>query len=651
MNAPCTTVAEERGQWRIGQDDAVSPTWVGLLDLPGTYSLLPANTGEADRTGHGPANARLEHPGDGAKGMPDAAFPVAANQSSGAIEPCDAPASLTSRPDLAVVMIDASAPAAGLYLLGQLALLGVPLVAAWTKTDLLQDQPTAVQTDHLAKVLGVPVVVVNPRRGQGSTQLAQQVSQTLALGPTTPRPSGLPPFAGEAPDHADRAQWELEQTSQTLFDWVARIIQRAGLDEPPSLTRSDRIDRWLLKGWVGVPVFLAVLWGMFQLASAVMQPLQAWLEEMFNGPLNQWLSGALARVGLGDTWVESLLLDGLLAAVGVVFSLLPLIAVVFLAVSLLEDSGYLTRVALLADRLMRGLGLDGRAVLPLVIGFGCNVPALTATKALPNARQRWLTALLVPYASCTARLVIFFFLARIFFPDNTGTAVFGLYVASVALIVLVGLFLRHTVARSFNREPLFLVLPPYQWPQVWPLLRSIGSRCQEFVWQAGRVIVMFSLVIWLLLCIPVHGGHSFGPATPAQDSLLGATAKGLAPAFAPAGLNDWHATAALLAGIGAKEVSVATLVTTFAMDPADHQASPHDTASQVRAAFDYSSGGHGAAAALAFMVFCLGYLPCIATMAEQRRLIGARPAWLSWGASLVLAWGLAVATFQIGRLW
>ena len=621
-NAPSTTIWPSESRWRIAAPDAGSPTWVQLVDLPGMYTIETANLDQTVAAGsrHN-GNWRSQAPGP-----PTASEPLAG---------------LPGRPDLAIVMIDAGAPAAGLYLLAQLAQLEVPVVAAVTKTDLVRGQ-VVVDLDQVAGALEVPTVVVNPRRGRGAAELAQAVNQSLAAGPAAPRPKGLPRQAGQV---------GLEQSSQDLFDWAAGAIRRSGLAAPSTATPSDRIDRWLLKGWVGVPVFLGVLWGVFELATVLIRPVQVWLEDLLAGPVTRWLSGGLESVGLGDSWFESLLLNGLLAAVSVIVGILPLIAMVFLAVALLEDSGYMTRVALLADRLMRGLGLDGRAVLPLVLGFGCNVPALTATRALPNVRQRLLVACLVPYASCTARLVIFLFMARIFFPSRAGTVVFGLYLASVGLIVLVGWLLRRTAFRDLSREPLALMLPPYQWPRVLPLLRSIGSRCRDFVWQAGRVIVLFSVVVWLLLCVPVKGGHTFGPDTPAQDSLLGAVAQGMAPALGPAGLNDWHATAALVAGVGAKEVAVATMATTFSMDPANAQASPLDTAAQVRQAFDQSSGGYGGAAALAFMVFSLGYLPCIATMAEQHRLLGARLAWLSWSLGLLVAWTLAVATFQIGRLW
>jgi ferrous iron transport protein B len=438
--------------------------------------------------------------------------------------------------------------------------------------------------------------------------------------------------------------------TEPLFDWVADVIAAAQLDRPPTVNRSDRLDRWLLKWWVGIPVFLAVLWGIFELTTVVAAPLQDLFEGFVTGTLGGWVHSGLAAAGHDGGWVESILLNGVLAGVGVVVSFLPLMAIMFAAIALLEDSGYMARAALVADRLMRTIGLDGRAVLPLVIGFGCNLPALAATKTLPNARQRLMTGLLVPYSSCTARLVIFLFMASVFFPGSAGTMVFVMYLISVAVIVLVGAVLRRTAFRDVGREPLILVLPPYQVPRVMPLVRSIALRCRAFAFRAGQVIIVLSLVVWALLSTPVTSGYSFGQEIPPQDSALGAAARAIAPVFAPAGFDDWHATASLMTGFVAKEAAVGTLATTFGMDEPDDPANPGTLADKVHAAIVQSSGGHGTAAALAYMIFCLGYTPCMVTVAEQRRLFGTKPAVAAVGASLVVSWILAVLTFQIGCL-
>ena len=446
--------------------------------------------------------------------------------------------------------------------------------------------------------------------------------------------------AGDADDLADAG---------ALFDW-AEGVQRALADAgaPPAApvrTLSDRVDRLLLDPWCGIPVFLAVMWAMFQLATTVAGPLIDGVDSLVNGTL----ADALRAVLPGPAWVEGLLVDGVLAGVGTVLSFAPLMVLVFLALAVLEDSGYLARAAFVADRAMRAIGLDGRAMLPLVVGFGCNLPALSATRALPDARSRLLTGLLVPYTSCPARLTVYILVAGVFFPDDAGTAIFAMYVASIALVVLGGLVLRRTLFRDLRREPLVLALPAYQRPRVRALLLSAWSRVASFVTKAGRIIVATLTVVWLLMAVPVAGGHPVGDV-PVGDSLYGRAAEAIAPVFAPAGFDDWHMSAALATGFVAKEVVVGSFAQSYAVEEPDDPAHAGDLGARIQDTFERTSGGHGAAAAVAFMVFVLAYTPCLATVGEQRRLFGPRWTAGAVGVQLAVAWLLAVAVFQVGRL-
>ncbi|MDR3107290.1 MAG: ferrous iron transporter B, partial [Bifidobacteriaceae bacterium] len=592
MNAPRTTVTFAAGQWRLGGAGADSPAAVQLVDLPGTYSLLAHSPDE-------------QVTADAVAGLPlpanDPARPPGQSEAAQA-------GGRQRGPDLVVAVVDANAPASSLYLVGQLAVLGSPLVVALTMADVARSGGAPVDADRLSRALGVPVVETDPRRGRGAGALAASVAAALAA---PAKPSVRLPAPAADPRR-------LAELADPLLDWVAAVTAQAGLERPPKPAKSDHLDRWLLKWWVGGPVFLAVLWAVFQLTTVVAGPLQDICESFVTGTVGGWTGAALAAVGWGGGWLESLLRDGVLAGLGVVVSFLPLMAIMFLAIALLEDSGYMARAALVCDRLMRLIGLDGRAMLPLVIGFGCNLPALAATRTLPNARQRLLTGLLVPYAACTARLVIFLFIASVFFPRQAGTVVFLMYLVSVAVIVLVGLALRRTAFRGVGEEPLILVLPPYQVPRPWPLTRSVALRCRDFALKAGRVIVLLTILVWALLSTPVAGGHAFGDSLPPRDSALGAAAQAVAPVFAPAGFDDWHATASLMSGFVAKEAAVGTLATTFGMDEPADPSRPGDLSALVQSALESSSGGHGGAAALAYMFFCLGYTPCMVAVAEQR---------------------------------
>jgi ferrous iron transport protein B len=348
-------------------------------------------------------------------------------------------------------------------------------------------------------------------------------------------------------------------------------------------------------------------------------------------------------------WLTGFLLDGVLAGVGTVLSFAPLMAIMFVAVALLEDSGYLARAAFVADRAMRALGLDGRAVLPLVVGFGCNVPALAATRTLPNARQRLLTGLLIPLTSCTARLTVYLMLAAVFFPHDAGTAVFAMYLLSALLVVGIGLLLRRTAFRDLQREPFVLALPAYQRPRLRAIATSTWVRVWSFVHKAGSIIVTTLAVVWLLMALPATQGHAIADV-PVEDSVYGKVADAIAPAFAPAGYDDWHASSALMTGFVAKEVVVGSMAQSYAVAEPEDPSLPGDLGTQLRATFDRTSGGAAGAAAFAFMVFVLAYTPCLATMAEQARIFGKRWTVGAVGAQLVLAWVLSVLAFQIGRL-
>jgi ferrous iron transport protein B len=412
-------------------------------------------------------------------------------------------------------------------------------------------------------------------------------------------------------------------------------------------TYSDRVDTVLLNPWAGIPVFLGVVWLLFELTTKFAAPLQALISHLVNGPLASAVTSVLGLVGLGDSWVRGLLVDGLLVGVGTVLTFLPVMAVMFAALGVLEDSGYLARAAFVADRAMRSLGLDGRALLPLIVGFGCNLPALAATRTLPRARQRLLTGLLIPLTSCSARLTVYVLLAGAFFPAHAGTVIFAMYLVSVMLVLGAGLVLRRSAFRDVRAEPLILVLPAYQRPHLRTLGMSVRMRLGAFVAGAGKIIVVTMLVIWVLMAFPATGQHAVGQV-PVADSLYGRAASGIAPVLAPAGFGNDHAAAALITGFVAKEVVVGSFAQSYAVAKPADAARAGGLGEQLRVSFDESSGGHGGAAALAFMVFVLAYTPCVATLAEQRRMFGWRPTASAVLAQLAGAWVLAVLVFQVG---
>lgn len=650
VNAPGTTVELQEGRWRV----AGVPC--RLVDLPGTYSL----------------DAR----------SPD--------------EQVAAHAVHDDSTDLVVLLLDAAGLARSLVLAGQVASAARPVVVALTMTDVARTRGLTVPSDTLAEQLGVPVVVVDPRTGAGLDWLASAVAlalthpRRLTTAPTrratTPgtasdaalssspdvpldaapdaAPDAVPSAATDAvlPDAASALGGAGEAAAvdtvasddeaERVFAWAADVLTavqpRGDAPRSPVRTWSDRVDRVLLDPRAGIPVLLVVMWALFQLATTVAAPLIAAVDTLVNG----WLADAV-RATLPSSgpwhWLEGLLVDGALAGVGTVLSFVPLLALVFVAVALLEDCGYLARAAFVADRAMRAIGLDGRAVLPLVVGFGCNLPALAATRTLPHARQRLLTGLLIPFTSCTARLTVYVLLASVFFPEHAGTVIFVMYLASAALVVLGGLALRRTLFRDVRREPLVLALPAYQRPAPRPIALSVWVRVLAFARKAGVIIVGTLTAVWLLMAIPVTGHHAIADV-PVQDSLYGRAASTLAPVLAPAGFGTWEAAAALATGFVAKEVVVGSLAQTAAVAEPDDPARPGDLGDRLRATFERSSGGHAGAAAAGFLWFVLAYSPCLATLAEQRRMFGMRWTALGVGVGFTVAWVGAVVVFQVGRL-
>ncbi|MEP7036272.1 MAG: ferrous iron transport protein B, partial [Actinomycetota bacterium] len=551
----------------------------------------------------------------------------------------------------------------------QVAETGVPLVVALTMLDLVAtaaDSPiAAVEPDTLAatlgSVLGIPVVPVYGRsRGDGGQVDLARAVDDVAAHPRHLTGIGAMPGAalpdGAAPDLAREVAH-----AETVFAWVEQVIEQVSVRLAPESDRetktsgggrlrrtfSDHVDSVLLNPWAGIPVFLGVVWLLFELTTKFAAPLQGLIGHLVNGPMATGVTWLLGLVGLDQGWLQGLLVDGLLVGVGTVLTFLPVMAIMFAALGVLEDSGYLARAAFVADRAMRSIGLDGRALLPLIIGFGCNLPALAATRILPSSRQRLLTGLLIPLTSCSARLTVYVLLASAFFPSQAGTVIFLMYLTSVLLVLGGGLLLRRTAFRDVQAEPLILVLPPYQRPHLRTLTMSVWLRVGSFVGRAGKIIVITMCLVWLLMALPATGGHSVGDV-PVADSVYSRVASGIAPVLAPAGFGNDHAAAALMTGFVAKEVVVGSFAQSYAVAKPADASRAGSLGEELRASFNESSGGHGGAAALAFMVFVLAYTPCVAALAEQRRLFGWRPTGSALLAQLTGAWVLAVLVFQIG---
>lgn len=624
MNAPGTTVSITCGQYRYKSSKTTkNPQNWQFVDTPGTYSLSPMSPDEQV------AVDALT----GASGMPV--------------------------PDLAVVVLDATALSRSLYLLSMVVELGLPTVVALTMNDLAVRNGCGVDAERLSHLLdGMPVVAIDGRTGNGGKALADAIAASFE---GTPVPHGLTALPTATADAdmktADGLSVWAESRADARLDWTAGILRGLDMHAVDHVTLSDRIDRVLLHPVIGVLVFLAVLFVVFQATTTLASPMQDWIDVTFRGWCADGLDLLLGLFGpsVSGGWLRSLLVDGLLDGVVTVLTFIPVMGIMFLLLSILEDSGYMARAAFVMDRAMRALGLDGRAFLPIIVGFGCNLPALAATRTLSDSRQRVLTGMLVPFAACSARLSVFLVVAHAFFPKYAGLVVFLMYVASVMVILLVGVLLRHTMFRGLEPEPLMLALPAYQCPRALQLARSVLLRLWGFIRGASVIIISMITALWLLQGIPVTANAGgFAHVDDVHDSAYGVLADAVAPVFAPAGFDDWHASAALITGFVAKEVVVGSMSQSYHADEPDdaasQQAGEGTLGQKLRASFDQSSHGHGKAAAIAFLLFALAYTPCLATVAEMRRQFGTKVAARSVLLSLAVAYVIAIIAFQTLRL-
>lgn len=476
------------------------------------------------------------------------------------------------------------------------------------------------------------------------------------------------------------------------YRFVHQITQRV-LTRPdaPATTLSDKIDRIVTHKWLGIPIFLALMWIVFKITADVSAPLLDWVDGVIGGPLTNWTIALLSAVGLSGTWVESLAVDGIIAGVGGVLVFVPVLLSLYFALALLEDSGYMARAAFVMDRLMRALGLHGKSFLPMIVGFGCNVPAIYATRTLESEQDRILTGLLVPFMSCSARLPVYILLAAVFFPAYAGVAVFSMYLLGIFMAIVIGVIFKYTLFKGKEQIPFILELPPYRIPTLRGIWTQMWERTASFVRKAWTIIMATSIVVWLLIAIPVGGQGSFANADIEQSAF--ATVSGaVAPMFAPLGFNSWEASGALVTGFVAKEVVISTMGQVYGLEGAEEagepttlladvgsiatsfvgavgdtiksiplivginlfedeaEAEPSALMGAIRTGFEQSSGGHGALAALSFMVFVLLYTPCMVAAAAARQEFGNKWMWVSVIGQFVLAWVVSLLVFQGGLL-
>ena len=425
--------------------------------------------------------------------------------------------------------------------------------------------------------------------------------------------------------YKDEAPIVVSQMRFSLVHSVARKVVRKSLTNRDRLSITDKLDRVFTNRILGIPIFLFMMWATFQLTFTVGGMLADLIDTGF-GWLGDLLTNLLHSVEAPEM-VVSLVRDGIIGGVGSVLVFLPNIFLLFLAIAFLEDSGYMARAAFVMDRLMNAIGLPGKAFIPMILGFGCNVPAIMATRTIESEKDRIITILVNPLMSCSARLPIYTLFASIFFPKNQGLVIFSLYLLGIVLAIVMAkvfslIFFRGEVS------PMIMELPPYRLPSLKISFQEAMRRSGLFLRKAGTIIFTAVLILWVFASFPSGAQYA------SEDTIAGMFGKMIAPVFKPAGFGFWQAGVALLFGTAAKEVVVGTFGALLGANGLEES---------LRDLFDPLS-------AYSFMVFSLIYIPCIATIAAIRREIGWKWALFTIVYLPILAYAVSVGIYQIGSI-
>jgi len=584
-NYPGVTVEQRMGPMSgVGRDDLT------LIDLPGIYSLTPYSE-----------DARV-------------AIDVLKGKMPG-----------TPKPDAVLLVLDSLHLTRQLMLAAPVLALGLPTLVLLNMSDLMKSRGGAVDTLKLARELGAPVAQISAVHATGLDAVPLFLTQCAI------RTSGI---------HLEqRLTLPVLGNAASTHSWAAQVSRRTGYHPPLSAESSRKLDNVLLHRIWGPLLFLVVVVGVFEVVFSIGQPLS----DGFGDLLARM--GNLVRPILPAGWIQSLVLDGAWKGISSVLVFLPQILLLFLFIGVLEDSGYLARAALIADRVMRTIGLNGKAFIPLLSAYACAVPAIMATRTIENRRDRFATILVTPFMTCSARLPVYMLLIAAFIPNIAflhgflglrTIVMLSLYLAGFVAAMTTAWLLKSSILKS-SETPFILELPQYRMPTLRSLLMRLVDRAKVFLRQAGTVILMVTLALWVLAHIPpIHLSGGTYAAPELADSMIGRLGHFIEPALAPLGFN-WKIGIGLLSSVLAREVMVSTMGTLYGADPATQ--SMH---LQTALHHDMSLGG-----ALALMIFFAFAMQCTSTMAVVRRETNSwRWPAFQFGYMLVLAYGAAFVVNQ-----
>ena len=588
---------------------------------------------------------------------------------------------IREKPKGIINIVDATNIERNLYLTMQLLELGFPMVVALNMMDELRENGGSVLVNEMEEALGVPVIPISAAKAEGLEELIQHAIhvakyQEKPLETDFCRKEegihrGIHAVMHLIEDHAEKAeipvrfaaskimeddekileQLNLTENEKNLLEDISRQTEEeTGLDRAASIAqmrfayiedvcsesvikpkesrehlRSRKIDRFLTGKYTGIPAFVGIMAVVFWLTFNVIGAFLQGLLESGITALTNVVDHAMTAAHVNSV-VHSLVIDGIFSGVGGVLSFLPIIVTLFFFLSLLEDSGYMARVAFIMDKLLRKLGLSGRSIVPMLVGFGCTVPGVMASRTLPSERDRKMTILLTPFMSCTAKLPIYAFFTAAFFPKRGALVMIGLYVFGIVMGILMALIFKKTAFKG-EAVPFVMELPNYRLPGAKNVGHLLWDKAKDFLQRAFTVIFIATIVIWFLQNFDM----GLNMVSDSQNSILALVAGVLAPIFLPVGFGDWRIVTALISGFMAKESVVSSLTVLFGSSAA-------------------LQGTLTVAGAAALLVFCLLYTPCVAAIASVKRELGGK-----WAAAMVfgqclIAWVVAFVVYQIAGL-
>ena len=595
---------------------------------------------------------------------------------------------LSEHPSGIINIVDASNIERNLYLTMQLMELDTPMVLALNMMDEVRANGGTIMVNQLEEMLGIPVVPISAAKNEGIDELIEHAIHvaryrelpgridfcTAGSDPADPRgavhrcihsvahliedhaaAAGLPlRFAATKlveGDHRIEEALKLDQNEKEMIEHIiVQMEQERGLDRAAAIAdmrfhfihqlveqtvvkprqskeqlRSAQIDRFLTGHYTAIPAFVGIMALVFYLTFGVIGLALQNLLEVGIDALTAAVDSTLTAWNVNAA-VHSLVIDGIFTGVGSVLSFLPIIVTLFFFLSLLEDTGYMARVAFVMDKLLRRIGLSGRSIVPMLIGFGCTVPGVMASRTLPSERDRKMTILLTPFMSCSAKLPIYSLFAAAFFPEHAALVMVSLYFLGIAVGILMAILLKSSVFKG-EAVPFVMELPNYRLPGLKNVVQLLWEKARDFLQRAFTVIFVATIIIWFLQSFDLRLSLTADP----QQSILAWLASGIAPLFAPLGFADWRVSTALITGFMAKESVVSTLTILYGSS----------------AAF---AAALSPAAAAPLLVFCLLYTPCIAAVASVKRELGGKWAFIMVANQCIVAWLAAFGTRLIMML-